>query len=201
GFTTYSIVMYERPSAIRKMTEMVTHFHTEVGKRLIDAGVDVIKISEDLGSDETLFISPKHFRIFGLPYLKRMVNTFKKGGVSVSLHCDGNVNAVLDDIIKTGIDVLHPIQRKAQMDIAEIKEKYGDKICLMGNVDATNTLPLGSTEEIINETRQCISIAAPGGGHILASDHSLTGISVERAKIMFDVGRKYGKYPIKEVRA
>ena len=201
GFTKYSIAMYELPSAIRKMTEMVTHFHTEVGKRLIDAGVDVIKISEDLGSDETLFISPKHFRTFGLPYLKRMVNTFKKRGVPVSLHCDGNINAVLDDIVKTGIDVLHPIQRKAQMDIAEIKEKYGDKICLMGNVDATKTLPLGSTEEIVNETRQCIGIAAPGGGHILASDHSLTGISLERAKIMFEVGRKYGKYPIKEVKA
>lgn len=201
GFTTYSIVLYEQPSVIRKITEMVTHFHTEVGKRLIDAGVDVIKISEDLGSDETLFISPKHLKIFCFPYLKRMVNTFKKRGVPVSLHCDGNLNAVLDDLIKTGIDVLHPIQRKAHMDIAEIKEKYGNRICLMGNVDATGTLPLGSEEEIINETKQCISIAAPGGGHILASDHSLTGISLERAKIMFDVGRKYGKYPIKEVKA
>jgi uroporphyrinogen decarboxylase len=200
GYTTHSIIMYERPSIIHKIAEMITHFNIEVGKRLIDAGVDVIKISDDFGTDESLFISPKHFRIFVFPYLKRMVNAFKKRGVPVSLHSDGNINAILEDIVKTDIDVLHPIERKAHMDIAEIKEKYGEKICLMGNVDATRTLPRGSTEDIVNETKECISAAAPGGGHILASDHSLTGVSVERAKIMFDVGRKYGRYPTKEVK-
>ncbi|MEM2915108.1 MAG: uroporphyrinogen decarboxylase family protein, partial [Candidatus Bathyarchaeia archaeon] len=195
GFTTYSVMLYKNPAAIHKIARMVTHFYMELGKRFIDAGADGIFISDDFGTDDSLFISPRHFKEFVFPYMKELVNVFHKKGTVVLLHSDGNINAILEDVISTGIDALHPLQRKAHMNIAAVKEKFGDKLCLIGNVDATHVLPFGTTEEIIRQTKECIRSAAAGGGYILASDHSLTGISLERANIMFEVGRKYGKYP------
>lgn len=197
GFTTYSICLFQRPSIIHKAAEMITHFNIEVGKRMIDAGVDVVIISDDLGTSDSLMISPKNLKEFVFPYLRRMVSELKKKDVIVSMHSDGDINAVIPDLVKIGIDALHPLQRKAHMNIAEIKEKYGNCLCLMGNVDVTGALSFGSMEEIVRETKECIKIASPGGGHILASDHSLTGISTDRAKTMFDAARTYGKYPIK----
>jgi len=196
GFTTYSLLLYENPSVIHRIARMVTNFYTELGKRFIDTGVDGIFISDDLGTDDSLFISPAHNREFVLPNLREMVRAFQKKGAAVLFHCDGNINAILEDVINTGIDALHPIQRKAHMNIAEIKEEFGNKICLIGNVDGTKVLPFGTREEVIGQAMECIRAATPGGGYVLASDHSLTGIPLERANIMFEVGRKYGKYPI-----
>jgi len=197
GFTTYFVSLYRNPSAVHKLAKMVTDFYTELGKIFIEAGVDGIFISDDFGTDHSLFISPAHYREFVLPYLRSMVNAFHKRGAFVLLHSDGNINAILEEIVGTGIDALHPLQRRAGMDIAEVKEKFGDKICIIGNVDVTHVLPFGTKEEIVNQTKECISVAAPGGGYVLASDHSLTGISLERANLMFETGRKYGKYPIR----
>jgi uroporphyrinogen-III decarboxylase len=198
GFTTYSVLLYSQPQTIHKLAKMVTDFYIEVGKRFIDVGVDGIFISDDLGTDTSLFISPSHFKQFVYPYLKSMVSAFHKKGAAVLLHSDGNINAIVGDLVETGIDALHPVQRMAKMNMTEIKEKFGDRICLIGNIDVTHTLPFGTKDEIMSQTIDCIRNAAPGGGYVLASDHSLTGVSLERANIMFDIGRKHGVYPIPE---
>ena len=84
------------------------------------------------------------------------------------------------------------------MNIAEIKAKYGDRICLIGNVDASVLLPLGSRKEIVNQIRECVKIGAPGGGYIFASDHSIhPGIPGQKARFLFsevEHNRKYSKY-------
>src|SRR5665648_743649 len=90
------------------------------------------------------------------------------------------------------IDGMHPIQRGAQMDLAEIKQKWGKKLCLIGNVDASSTLAHGTKEDIEREVKECLQIAAPGGGYIMASDHSLNvGVPVENALIYLELAKKY----------
>jgi uroporphyrinogen decarboxylase len=67
-------------------------------------------------------------------------------------------------------------------------------LCIIGNIDSSRTLPFGTPEEVAAEVRQAIDIAAPGGGYILASDHSLhDGISIENILTMFRVGAEYGQ--------
>ena len=74
-------------------------------------------------------ISPQLHRKFIVPHLKRYVNFFHKKGVLVLFHSDGNINPLLDDIVGTGIDVLHSIEPQAGMDIAYVKqEKIVDKV-------------------------------------------------------------------------
>ena len=83
------------------------------------------------------------------------------------------------------------------MDLRTIKEKYGDRITLCGNVDSSRTLPYGTVEDVELETLACLEIGKPGGRYILASDHSLhDGISVENIKRMFAVGLEHGRYEL-----
>ena len=80
------------------------------------------------------------------------------------------------------------------MDLRTVKEKYGKRFCLVGNIDSSRTLPYGTPEDVACEVREAIDIAAPGGGYILASDHSLhDGIPLENIVTMFAVGRSYGR--------
>jgi uroporphyrinogen decarboxylase len=115
-------------------------------------------------------------------------------GVPVLLHSCGHIKAYLDDLAQTKIAAVHPLQRTAGMDLGEVKTRYGDRFCIIGNIDSSRTLPFGTSEDVAAEVRQAIDIAAPGGGYILASDHSLhDGIPVENITTMFEVGATYGR--------
>ncbi len=80
------------------------------------------------------------------------------------------------------------------MDLRAVKAKYGRRLCLIGNIDSSRTLPYGTPEDVAHEVREAIDIAAPGGGYILASDHSLhDGIPIDNITTMFRVGAEYGR--------
>jgi len=194
GFDVFAKGMYTNPSFIHKLMSMLTKNTVELGKIAIDEGIEILWIADDFGDNHGPMVTPDQFRRFVLPYLKQVVEAFKKRGAWVFLHCDGNVNVLMDDIVNTGIDAFHPCERKAHMDLAVIKQKYGDKITLFGNVEASNLIPFGSYEEIDKQIRECFNIAAPGGGYIFGSDHSIhPGIPPEN----FNRAQKYRKYPLK----
>lgn len=196
GFDDVLKYIIAEPVFADRLLDLQTWYCLEIGKRYVDAGIEIIFLNEDLGDTHGPFMAPKMFRDRVKPYLKRLCDDLKKRGARVLLHCDGNLNPIMDDLIELGIDGLHPLERKAKMDIGEIKSLYGDKICLIGNVDASVLLPLGSHEEITKQIKECIQTAAPGGGYIFASDHSIhPGIPESRAKFLFETAKKYRKYP------
>jgi uroporphyrinogen decarboxylase len=79
------------------------------------------------------------------------------------------------------------------MDLRAVKEKYGKRFCIIGNIDSTRTLPYGTPTDVAAEAKEAMDIAAPGGGYILASDHSLhDGIPVENIRELARVGTAYG---------
>ena len=114
--------------------------------------------------------------------------------VPVLLHSCGQITEYLADLAQTRIAAVHPLQRTAGMDLRRVKEEYGDRFCIIGNIDSSRTLPYGTIAEVEAEVRQAIDIAAPGGGFVLASDHSLhDGIPVENITAMFRAGAEYGR--------
>ena len=83
------------------------------------------------------------------------------------------------------------------MDIAYVKHQYGDQLTLLGNVDSTNILPTGTPEKIEAAVIETLRIAAPGGGHILATDHSFhQGIPLKNVDIFLKAAQKWGIYPL-----
>jgi uroporphyrinogen decarboxylase len=128
-----------------------------------------------------------------LPYLDDLAGYIDSLRVPVLLHSCGHITGYLDDIAQTKIVSIHPLQRTAGMDLRAAKEKYGSRFCLIGNIDSSRTLPFGTPEDVAAEVREAIDTAAPNGGYILASDHSLhDGIPVENILEMFQTGYEYG---------
>jgi uroporphyrinogen decarboxylase len=115
--------------------------------------------------------------------------------VPVFFHSCGNIIKLLDDVIGLGIAAIHPLQRTANMDINYVKDKYGNRVTIIGNIDSSRTLPYGTPDDVEKEVTETMKIAKPGGRYILASDHSLhDGIPVENIKRLFKTGLALGNY-------
>lgn len=127
------------------------------------------------------------------PALKKEVNIIKAyDDIPVFFHTDGDINKVMVDIIDCGFDGLQSLQPTANMDLREIKDKYGKKLCLMGNIDINKIMPFGTEEQVRKNVRHTIDIGIESSGYILSTCNILTkDIPVSNAIAMYDEAEKY----------
>ena len=186
---------YTNPSFLDKVFKDSAYYTIEVGKQFIDEGAEVVFIFEDYAYKHGPFLHPHLWRKLVFPRLKEAVDTFHKRGVFVLVHSDGNILPLMDMIIEAGVDGVHSLEPAAGINLAEVKEKYGDKLCLIGNIDVANLLPYGSKEEVSNEVKKAITMAAPGGGYILSTCSAVTdACKPENFAMQINVGKLFGKY-------
>ena len=142
-------------------------------------------------------MAPKHFREFFLPGLKRAVDAAHRAGAYVVKHTDGNIMPILDMIVETGIDGQNPLEPAAGMSIAKVRELYGNRVCLVGNVDCGPLLCWGTTREVKRTVRQCLKDGARNGAFMLSSSNSITsGVNPANYRAMRDALRELGTYPL-----
>ncbi|MEM2875710.1 MAG: uroporphyrinogen decarboxylase family protein, partial [Candidatus Bathyarchaeia archaeon] len=196
GIDKILIDMFMRPKLTRDFMDKIAKACLGLVKVMIDGGVEVIFATDDYADCHSPFMNMKQFREFELPNIRQVVDLAKKRGVPVLKHSDGDLYPILDDMVEAGIAGIHPIE-PGTMDLADVKRKYGSRICLIGNVDCRYVLPFGSEEDVRRDVRRCIDAAAEGGGYILASSNSIhANCKVENIYTMVDEARKYGKYPL-----
>jgi len=109
-------------------------------------------------------------------------------------HSDGNLFPILDGLVTLGMSAIHPVQ-PAAMDIKKLKDQYGDRVCIVGNIDLDYTLPTGTAEEVEAEVKDRLERIGEGGGYIISSANSITNYcKPENVQVMADTIRKYGHY-------
>lgn len=195
GIEGYIIDLYRNYDLAKRFMEMNTQYDIEVGKRLIELGVDLIAITGDIAYKGGPLVSMKHFKKVFMPAIKECTNVFHKKGVLVIKHSDGYLQPLLSDLVSTGIESIQSFEPEAGNNIARIKAEYGDKICIWGNIDLSHTLTLGTEKQVEEKTKKLIEIVAPGGGFILSSSNNLNHYcKTENYIALVEAGRKYGKY-------
>jgi uroporphyrinogen-III decarboxylase len=158
-------------------------------------GFDVFISTDDMAFKSAPFFSPSVFRELVLPRFQRVAQEISLPWV---IHSDGNLMPFLDDLVSLGIAGLHPLEKGA-MDICAVKQAYGDRICVLGNVDL-NLLGMGTPEDVDREVRELIRDVGPGGGYIVTSGNSLAGyLKPENVLALAKAVRKYGRYPLTQV--
>jgi len=199
GMANLFRLYYKDPEAAHILAEKIVEYKSRVVERAIKAGADVILSGDDYADKNGPLVSPRMFKIFIMPYLKRVVDTAKRYGKPFIKHTDGKIWKILDMIVATGIDGLHPIEPCAGMDILKVKRMYGDRICVIGNIDCSYVLPLMSPNDVEEVVKETIAKVAPGGGYILSSSNSIhPGVKPENFLVMIKAAKRYGRYPISE---
>jgi uroporphyrinogen decarboxylase len=189
-----SELLLERPAEGHAMCERILSRAVDWGKRAFDAGAELLILNTDYALNQGPFLSPEMFREFVTPYLQRNVAVLKEYGAYVMLHTDGQIMPIMDQLMSSEPHALQSIDPVARMDIAEVKRLYGDRLCLMGNVDCV-MLQDGTPEQIDAECRDCILAAKPGGGYIFSTSNVVyKGMPLRNYELMLEALQKYGRY-------
>jgi uroporphyrinogen-III decarboxylase len=154
----------------------------KVGDHLTAVGVQQIRrwslqetgiwIYDDMAYNDGPMFSPAAFERIFLPAYRRMVGAYKAAGVRyVFLHSDGDVRSLLDMLVDAGIDGLHPLERRAGMDVSAIRRRY-PRLILAGGMCNTDTLIHGPIARIEAEAREIIDLGHDGG--VVVGTHSVS---------------------------
>lgn len=196
-FDDFLMSTVDEPTLIEGLVDLSVEVNLQLAQEAAKRGVKVIYTGDDYAYNSGPMVSPRQFRKLFYPGLCKVMQGYKDLGLYIIKHTDGNIRSLLDMIVDSGIDCLDPIDPVAGMDLAEMKQKYGDRITLKGNVDCAQTLTFGSVEETIEETKNCLRVAASGGGYILSSSNSIhSAVKPENYIAMLDTLKDYGTYPI-----
>lgn len=158
------------------LMDKIAHFHTEVGKRLVELGADIIWCGDDLGSQNGPMLSVDMFDRYFAPRIKKMFAEFKKinPNVKVAWHSCGSILPLIPRFIDLGLDILNPIQPMANgMEPQWLKDTYGDKLVFFGGVCVQDLLPKRTPAEIKAEIKRRNGILGKGGGYLLAPAHNI----------------------------
>ncbi len=154
-------------------------------------------VGDDIAYKNRLMFSPRFLRETFIPCLRRVCKPCNDAGIKVVFHSDGDVTEILDDMIDAGINGLNPIEPLAGMDIALLKRRYGKNLILVGNVDCSQVLPLGTPEAVVEATKACLRAASPGGGHFVGSSSEIVpSTPLQNILAFYRACRHYGRYPI-----
>ena len=199
GIELFSYAIYDCPAEIERLVED----RNAPGVRVAQIAAEeklcpLFFIGDDIAYKQHLMFSPDFLRRTFIPALARMCEPLNNAGIKVIFHSDGNVTDIVDDMIEAGISGLNPIEPLAGMDIGWLKRRYGRNLILVGNVDCSQVLPLGTVEEVIEATKECLRRAARGGGLFIGSSSEITpSTPLENVLAFYNACHEYGRYPIR----
>jgi uroporphyrinogen decarboxylase len=184
------------PEWIRDMSDVYTTASIDLLEMTFEReGLpDGLWVWDDLGFKHRPFMSPAMYREMIFPAHKRLFDFAHSKGLPVILHTDGLIESLVPQLIEAGIDCLQPLEIKAGMDLVKIKKKYGERIALIGGMDARELISndLGRVQK---ELESKLPEAMKGSGYILQVDHSVSHqVDYETYKYFVDKGLEIGTY-------
>jgi len=189
-FESFCVDLILDPDFSGRLIRMVGEFNLEAAERLIDCGVDCITLCDDLGSLNSLIISPEMYRKYFFPWHRELCELCHSKGCYVQLHSHGNINEILQWIVEAGFDILNPVDPLESMDLAAIKEEYGDRITIAGGIH--RDFYLLSREELRCLVEKVVGIGRRGGGFILMDAGGVPPeMPVDLFRAYLDFSREY----------
>ena len=198
GWSEFLLDLAVNPGMAESIMDRLVQEHIKVFDQYAETvykHVDIIEVCDDVGMQDTTWISPDMYRNLIKPYHKRLYHHIKKKtGVPLLLHACGSISSLIPDLIEIGVDILNPVQYTAgNMELATLKRDFGADICFWGGgVDTQETLPFGTPEQVSDEVKRCIDTLAPGGGFVFATVHNITeGVPLENILAAFKTAKEY----------
>ena len=162
------------PERARRIIDIPYHYHKVVIEKMVNLGVDMVWLGDDMGAQDNMLISPATWREYFKPLLAELIGFIKELNpqVHVGYHTDGDNRPIIPDLIDIGLDVLNPIQAES-MDPAAIKEEFGDRLCFHGAIDVQSTLPFAGPEGVAKEYLERFETIGKNGGWICSPTHHI----------------------------
>ncbi|MCP4625276.1 MAG: hypothetical protein GY850_17405 [bacterium] len=197
GAETFFNALENDPELIAAMFEKVGKIQYESFLRVSEhSSVGAVLNPDDIAHNTGLLIHPKYLKKYLFPWYKKIGDVCRDKGIGFIFHSDGDCTESMDDLVDCGFHGFNPIQPNC-MDIDAVKQKWGQKLCLIGNLNLDSTLTLGTPDDVRAEVYERIRTIGPGGGYMVASSNSVTDyVPLANMKALIDATFEFGRYPI-----
>lgn len=192
---TFCYRLADEPQAVKAEAQARVDQALEQAIRLRQhGGLDGFALCADYCFNTGPFLSPALFAEFIAPYLKQLIQGYRELGFYTIKHTDGNIMPIIDQLVDAGPHALHSLDPQGGVDIAEVKRRYGDRVCLIGNVNC-GLMDTGTDDEVIESARYALRHGMPGGGYIFSTSNCIyTGMPLRRYELILDIWRQEGNY-------
>ncbi len=195
GLERFLTDLIERPEVPCAIMDCYTDIMIANTHRMMSVAgglVDWVYTYDDVAMQNGLLMSPAMWRRYILPRHQRLNAAIKQYPLKILYHSCGAIFPLIAPLIdEMGIDALNPLQPRARwMDVAKIKQDFGQRIAFHGGIDLQHTLPYGTIEEVTAEVRERCNILGRGGGYICTSAHYIQAdVPVENIVAMYLASR------------
>ncbi|HXL02611.1 MAG TPA: uroporphyrinogen decarboxylase family protein [Candidatus Atribacteria bacterium] len=173
GMEQLMMDFYDYPDFVHELLHTIADYNITQVKEAMKYDIDAVYFGDDWGQQRGLQMGPKLWKEFIYPELRRMYGSVKQEGKYVFIHSCGDVDELFDDLIEIGVDCFNPFQPEV-MDIFQLIEKYRSRLSFHGGLSTQQTLPYGTPQDVVRETRRLIDMGR-SGGYILAPAHDVEG--------------------------
>ena len=191
-----AMVLY--PDVAQAMIDRILAIYRDVYTLFLNAVgpyVQMVEIGDDLGTQDSLLISPKMYRKFIKPAQQELYDLIheKAPGAALFHHTDGAMFRLLPDLIEAGVNVLNPVQTSAAgMEARGLKEAFGNQLVFHGAIEHfEGDIDL---ETVVAEVKDRIDALAPGGGYVLAPCNHMIDVRPEVVLAIYETAREHGRY-------
>jgi uroporphyrinogen decarboxylase len=193
GMENLMLYFHTAPAAVRELFHKIMDFQLGIAEYYLKAGVEMVEMSDDLGTQRGPLISPKMVQEFLVPEYRRLFSLYKEHGILVNFHSCGQVTAFLGMFMDLGVDILNPIQATAN-DLDQVRKVTQNRMALQGGINSA-TIMSGPVEAIRTEVTERVWQLGQEGGYFCCQDQELPWPD-EHIKAMRQAVQQYGHYPL-----
>jgi len=153
GLENWLMDLMMDPVNASELLEYCTDITCQFIKFMSESGCDMVSNGDSMAG--TSVISPAMYRIFALPYEKRVVEYAHQLGLKYTLHICGNTDLILEDMLQTGSDCF---ELDYKTDIRKIYNHFSKKATLIGNIDPSGVLAYGTVDDVERATRMVLDV-------------------------------------------
>lgn len=202
GWSQFPLDLMMNPGLVDGLLEILVDGHIKNFNQwyqYVSPWVDAIEMTDDMGTQAGLWISPDMYRKQIKKHHTRLYQHIRKTApdLKLILHSCGSVYDLIPDFIEMGIQILNPIQYTAKnMELERLKNEFGKDISFWGGgCDSQGVLYSGTPQQVSDEVKKNLDIMSPGGGYVFASIHNTTeGVPLENIMAMYEAAHKFGAY-------
>lgn len=186
GLEKFFIMLRKSPSSLEDLISNVETLNLATVDRLESEGINGIILADDIAHRNGLFISPEILRKSFIPSLTRQAGGILSKNLPVFYHSDGNYLPVITDIVNAGFNGLQCLEKNAGMDIKELQERFGEKLCLWGHLEVEDITQAGNPSFRANLVESIHGLASRGKFILGTTSGIFTGTDVNLLRMVYE---------------
>jgi len=172
GFEEFMSKTLTDPAFVERLIHHTAEPGVRAAKLLCEYPLTFLMVADNISTTKGPFVSPDTLKSLWRPWAEKTIAPAKAKGIPAMLNTDGKIDWILDDIVEMGFDAINPVDPNGN-DIFEVKELYGDRLCLVGGINQHWPLSTGTPADVDRTVREYIDRLRGGGGYVVSSSHDI----------------------------